>query len=256
MKKLKALDIFCGGGVVCIGLQQAGYEVTGIDIDDHPNYPGTFIQDDVMNLPKDICKDYDFVWASPPCQKFSTNTPEDNRDAHPDFIPLTRELLASHDYTCIENVPGAPIRTDLILSAPMFDLPYTLRKRHFELSYQLWQPQPIIKNLKQSLWTEGKALSISTSMAMPLHYYPRRDIGMKPIPSLEYVKYVMGIPQKYEMTKHEIGEAIPCAFSLFISLAAKQLMTGETSFINPILLTEEVIEITNKEKGDPIDPNY
>ena len=33
---MNALDLFCGGGGACIGLQQAGFTVTGIDINPHP----------------------------------------------------------------------------------------------------------------------------------------------------------------------------------------------------------------------------
>ena len=69
-RKLKALDLFCGGGGAALGMIQAGFEVTGIDIKPHPNYPGEFIQGDVFEDAPDLT-DFDFVWASPPCQAFS-----------------------------------------------------------------------------------------------------------------------------------------------------------------------------------------
>ena len=47
MSKLLALDLFCGGGGACIGMQWAGFEVVGIDIKPHRNYPGHFIQADI-----------------------------------------------------------------------------------------------------------------------------------------------------------------------------------------------------------------
>ena len=50
MKKLLALDLFCGGGGACIGMQQAGFEVVGVDIKPHKNYPGHFIQADIAQL--------------------------------------------------------------------------------------------------------------------------------------------------------------------------------------------------------------
>ena len=69
--KRKALDLFCGGGGAAIGLYQAGFDtVVGIDNKKHRNYPFDFIQADVTDLPVDV-HDFDFVWASPPCQRFS-----------------------------------------------------------------------------------------------------------------------------------------------------------------------------------------
>ena len=75
MSKPLALDLFSGGGGACIGMQRAGFEVIGIDIKPHPNYPAEMIIADTSRLLA-ICllslrKDFDFVWASPPCQLFS-----------------------------------------------------------------------------------------------------------------------------------------------------------------------------------------
>ena len=56
----------------------AGFEVTGVDINDkhlknHPKVEGIkHINGDVMEyLNDDFIKDFDFIWASPPCQGFS-----------------------------------------------------------------------------------------------------------------------------------------------------------------------------------------
>lgn len=113
---MRALDLYAGEGGACLGMQWAGFEVVGIDINPHPNYPGELIIADLSTgqLPVDIHK-FDFVWASPPCQKFSVSTlcrPE-RVESHPDLIPVTREMLKGHPFTVIENVPSAPLRVDV-----------------------------------------------------------------------------------------------------------------------------------------------
>ena len=213
---MKALDLFCGGGGACIGLQQAGFEVVGIDIETHKNYPGTFIQADVLNLPVDI-HDFDFVWASPPCQRFSIASKCRGNDWEklPDFIPDVQELLESHPFTCIENVPGSPIRPDVILTGRSMGLPYIQRKRHFETSFFMLYPKPLLTDRKH--WDEGKAITVTKSMASNSHWYKRKAVGLPGRPRREEVKDAMGIPQEVQMTYSELGESVPPAYSKFIA---------------------------------------
>ena len=146
-RQLKALDLFCGAGGVCAGLQRAGFYVVGIDIEPQPNYPGTFIQANALSPPVNLGT-YDFIWASPPCQGYTqllTFWGKDTdymRAQHPDLISATRELLKPYPYTCIENVPNAPVRKDLELTLPMLQENRHTRKRHFELSFPVPQPPP------------------------------------------------------------------------------------------------------------------
>ena len=80
-RKPLALDLFCGGGGACIGLQQAGFEVVGIDIKPHKNYPGHFIQADITKgLPIKNLMGFSLIWASPPCQLFSVASKFKNND--------------------------------------------------------------------------------------------------------------------------------------------------------------------------------
>ena len=214
--KLKALDLFCCGGGACIGLQQAGFEVYGIDIEKHKNYPGHFIQADIRNLPVDVM-DFDFVWASPPCQAFSTMTAEHAKSNHPNFVPITREILKNHPYYAIENVPGAPVRPDVVLVGHSVGLKYINRKRIFELPDNIFIMTPPISRVEKHDWRSGKALSITTSLSASAHYYRRKALGLNGRASLEEAKDVMGIPQWHTMTRHEIGESIPPAYSRFIA---------------------------------------
>ena len=220
MRRYKALDLYAGGGGACLGLQAAGFEVYGVDIEAHPNYPGCFIQADVMHLPVDI-HDFAFIWASPPCQLYSiaTNHVEDKTNIYDDLIPLTRKRLASHPFTCIENVPTAPIRPDVVLTGGSVGLPYLLRKRHFELSFFMMYPTPATgyTYFSEDL-SEGIGIAITKKMEgmSSLSRQRRRELGFKCRADKNRVKAVMGIAESQEMTYAELGEAIPPRYAEFI----------------------------------------
>src|SRR5574340_563595 len=72
-RRLRALDLFCGAGGAAKGLQRAGFEVIGVDINPQPRYCGqAFVQENALSY-LDNCNPalYDFVWASPPCQHYT-----------------------------------------------------------------------------------------------------------------------------------------------------------------------------------------
>lgn len=225
---MRALDLYCGAGCSSIGLHWAGFdEVVGIDINPQPNYPFEFIQSDIESLPVDI-RTFDFVWASPPCQLFSSMTPETHRNKHQDYIPLTREILKGHPYTAIENVPQAPIRPDIILTGSSVGLDYIVRARHFELSFFMLYPPPKYR-LEKWKWDLGIAMSITTTMAAKTHFYRRKKIGLPGRPSNTEIKNAMGIPQHYNFTKKEMGEGVPPAYSELIASEAIKRMEGYCS---------------------------
>ena len=141
MRRLKALDLFCGAGGVCAGLQRAGFDVVGVDIEPQPDYPGQFVLGDALQPPARLA-DFDFIWASPPCQGYSVTRNGHARD-YPLLIEPLRDMLAGHPLTCIENVVGAPLRRDLVLTLPMFGNFTHPHKRLFELSFFCWQPFPV-----------------------------------------------------------------------------------------------------------------
>lgn len=141
--KLKALDLFSGGGGASVGLHRAGFTVYGIDHLYHLEYPflDRFRLSDVRYLSSEGISKFDFVWASPPCQKYSKLN-SINLRSYPDLISMTRELLLSADVPfVIENVPSAPIRRDLMLCGAMFGLK-VFRHRIFEI-HGFTPPQPL-----------------------------------------------------------------------------------------------------------------
>jgi DNA (cytosine-5)-methyltransferase 1 len=108
-----AVDLYCGAGGVACGLSQAGFtKVIGVDIKPQPRYCGSaFVQMDALAYLRQTDLSWaDFIWASPPCPRFSElrYAPGAKGDAHPDLITPTRELLerTGKPWT-IENVEGA-----------------------------------------------------------------------------------------------------------------------------------------------------
>lgn len=134
----KLLDLFSGAGGAAMGYYRAGFkEIVGVDIEPQPRYPFDFIQADALNPPVNL-NDFDLIHASPPCQRFSTSRSfNKNRYGidwwdYPDLLTPCREILKGHKYI-IENVPGAPLRIDVMLCGTMFGLG-VFRHRWFELS--------------------------------------------------------------------------------------------------------------------------
>ena len=133
--KPKLLDLYCGAGGAGMGYIQAGFDVTGIDINPQPDYPGTFIQGDALAYLAAHGHEYDAVHGSPPCQASCTLTKGTNKgNEYLNLIPATRALFALLDVpTVIENVQGSDLRRDYTLCGEMFGLG-VIRHRYFEVS--------------------------------------------------------------------------------------------------------------------------
>ena len=132
MSKPRLLDLFCGAGGASMGYHRAGFEVVGVDIKPQPHYPFKFYQADALEFP---LEGYDAYHASPPCQRFSTLTPNYARERHPDLIKEVRGIFLSIKKPCvIENVMGARwhLVNPLMLCGSMFGLPIW-RHRYFEI---------------------------------------------------------------------------------------------------------------------------
>jgi DNA (cytosine-5)-methyltransferase 1 len=132
MNKLRLLDLFCGGGGAAMGYHRAGFEVVGVDNQPQPKYPFKFVQADALMYAVAFGRQFDVIHASPPCQAYSSITPD--KAKHKAMIAITRRVLQwiGKPYI-IENVEHArhelvnPIR----LCGTMFGL-LLVRHRYFE----------------------------------------------------------------------------------------------------------------------------
>jgi DNA (cytosine-5)-methyltransferase 1 len=119
---MKALDLFCGAGGAGMGLHRAGFDVTGVDLARQKRYPFRFVQADALNPPFRL-SDFDLIWASPPCQSHTALKTMHSAKPHPNLVPATRAMLAASGCAwIIENVPGAPLISPVILCGTMFGL--------------------------------------------------------------------------------------------------------------------------------------
>ncbi len=198
---MRALDLYCGAGGAAKGLHRAGFDVVGVDIKPQPRFPFRFIQGDALNPPVRLDM-FDFIWASPPCQEYSVGSKRWRRERnYIDALDDTRQLLAGHPCTTIENVPGAPLRTTLVLTGAMFGL-NTYRRRHFETSFLVLAPDI------------GAPFGPKTR---PGSYTAAGHGGHGPNRPRMWAED-MGV--EWMTDRHEIAQAIPPAYSEFIGRAA------------------------------------
>ena len=184
-----------------MGLHRAGFDVVGVDIEPQPNFPFRFVQGDALKPPVAL-EEFDLIWASPPCQKFTAYR---RRPGHvkesPNLIPDIRALLqASGAAYIIENVDGAPLYNAVRLCGSMFGLDVR-RHRHFECSpYVLAPPCRHVSNPRfpQATNRENPRSTV--------------EVGAWRIP-LETQQRAMGIDW---MSLEELSQAIPPAFSEFL----------------------------------------
>lgn len=207
MMRFKALDLGCCAGGASEGLYQAGFDVTGVDKIYHKNYRHNVLVADALKLDQGFLSLFDFIWASPHCQQFSVSTPVKNRLDHPNDIDAFRQLLASSNaLTCIENVPGAPLRPDVIMTGCQFGLK-TYRRRHFELNFpMLWLPP-------------GKRFgpkTVTGAVTVAGHGGGKRD------GNTQQWKAAMGIDW---MSARELSQAVPPAYAKTIGEAAIRILS-------------------------------
>ena len=210
----RLLDLFCCAGGAAKGYSDSGFEVVGVDINPQPNYPFEFIQADVLNMDIGFLQDFDAIHASPPCQSYSDLAKRNrNADAHPRLIEPVREMLdkSGRPYV-IENVEGAPLQNPIVLCGTMFKGLRVIRHRLFEANFPLVAPEHIPHKEHPRVHTLDKRKN----------HYGKTDEWKDFVQvtgggnsSVAAARDAMGIDW---MTKKEINESIPPAYTKYIGL--------------------------------------
>lgn len=208
----RIVDFFGGAGGAGRGYQQAGFHVTGVDINPQPRYAGDeFIQADALELMADLDFMNQFVAAhgSPPCQKYSAMSEcrPGLAESYPDLVAVTRDLLAAWGRPwVIENVPGSGLAEDvdlfgtngLLLCGAMFGAAL-YRHRLFESSIPIEapdHPRHLIPASAAGHWVPGSVISVAGNCS-----------------PIALAREVMGIDW---MTRSELAESIPPTFTKYI----------------------------------------
>lgn len=209
VRKPRLLDLFCCAGGAGVGYSQAGFEVVGVDIKPQPNYPLPFIQADALGLDPKFIGSFDAVHASPPCQAYSDLAKRNgNADKWPRLIePIRDMLIRSGLLYVIENVSGAPLLNAVVLCGTMFPALRVLRHRLFEANFEI-VPPPHKRHPKVHTFDRRKSHFGKTD-----EWKDFVQVTGGGNCTLAAAREAMGINW---MTKSEINESIPPAYTLFV----------------------------------------
>ncbi|MFJ4842095.1 DNA methylase [Streptomyces sp. NPDC088746] len=214
------LDLFSCAGGAAMGYHRAGFEVTGVDIVDRPNYPFALHRDDALEHLANLIatgeiRRYAAVHASPPCQAgcaltVGTNASQGWGGAHEDLVAPTRELLEATGLPYVIEQPNgrARIRKDLSLCGEMFGLG-VIRHRNFELGrWTIDRPahpkhRGYVRGYRHGIYRDGPYVAAYGSG------------GGKA--TISEMQAAMGIT--WTDVREELTEAIPPAFSEHIGRA-------------------------------------
>jgi DNA (cytosine-5)-methyltransferase 1 len=213
--KPRLLDLFSGAGGCSVGYDRAGFDVVGVDIEPHPDYPFALIVADaleVLGSPWYLAR-FDVIHTSPPCQARTTMS---NRwrgrggaaDQHVNLIPEVRDaLLQWGGPYVIENVPGArrDLRNPITLHGGMFGLAVH-RPRLFESNVGLMAytaPPPVNPIGVYGKSPDGRRLFTRTD-----------GTEQRAAASLEEAQQAMGTPWMTDF--RDIAESIPPAYTEYL----------------------------------------
>lgn len=225
MSKPRALDLFCCAGGASMGLHRAGFDVVGVDIHPRKNYPFDVIKHDALALSEAFLSQFDFIWASPPCQGYSAMRHAPNTVGAERLIGATRERLQciSTAFWVIENVEDAAqyMRDPVTLCGSMFGLGAQgcrlQRHRLFEANFHIAAPA-CAHDGRPVIGVYGGHARKRSALAGGRGTKDTWESGHKAAAS-----EALGIDW---MTLGEMSEAIPPAYSEYIGRQALALIAA------------------------------
>jgi DNA (cytosine-5)-methyltransferase 1 len=212
MSRPRLLDLFCGAGGAAVGYDRAGFDVVGVDVKPQPHYPFEFVQADAMTSPLD---GFDAYHASAPCQDHTPLAALVGTHGTGWLLGAIRERLsATGKPFVLENVPGAPMRPDVILCGHMFGL-RTRRHRWFELhGFGCLMPSHVHRpgvltatSRRRERWDAGWDVSVTG------------DVGVYVGPEALGIDWMNG---------NELSQAIPPAYTEYIGRQLMDVLAVET----------------------------
>lgn len=208
----RLLDLFCGAGGCSVGYHRAGFEVVGVDIEPHPDYPFTLHVADATKIMCDTAflDQFEVVHGSPPCPRYSVAGSIGSYDpaSKPDLVPAFRHAMRSWGGMWVmENVPGAPMPDAVTLCGWAMGLRHIKRHRLFESSEYLMAPGcacPV-----------GDTVSVFGHSGEDRRKSTRAEHGnvRKHLPISE-VRRLMGV--EWMTRREDVADAIPPAYTQFI----------------------------------------
>lgn len=195
-----------------MGYREAGFSfVVGVDIEPQPNYVGhMFYRMDAYEVLASFdLTEFDLIHASPPCQRYSDLAHRNgNAHEHPDLITAVRARLRQSGIPyVIENVEGAPLLNPTILCGVSFPGLRVIRHRLFESSFPIvppvHEPHPLV-------FTYDKRKAHYGKLDQDEAFVQVTGGGNSTVAN---ARDAMGIDW---MTKAELNEAIPPAYTKFI----------------------------------------